>query len=153
MKRLVSLILVIITVSTSFAQKIGGTWKGKLNAGNQKLEIVFHFTRGDGNETTCKMDVPAQGAMGIPVDIRLLTEDSVSLQVDAIRMVYNGKLTGNKISGTFNQHGMSFPLELESGEQEKLNRPQEPQKPYSYKTEEVTFINEKANASLSGTLT
>lgn len=38
MKRLVSLILVIITVSTSFAQKIGGTWKGKLNAGNQKLE-------------------------------------------------------------------------------------------------------------------
>jgi hypothetical protein BACCOPRO_03807 len=153
MKRLVSLILVIITVSTSFAQKIGGTWKGKLNAGNQKLEIVFHFTRGDGNETTCKMDVPAQGAMGIPVDIKSLTEDSVSLQVDAIRMVYNGKLTGNKISGTFNQHGMSFPLELESGEPEKLNRPQEPQKPYNYKTEEVTFVNEKANANLSGTLT
>ena len=45
MKRLVSLILVIITVSTSFAQKIGGTWKGKLNAGNQKLLSQSVFFR------------------------------------------------------------------------------------------------------------
>src|SRR5688572_28135476 len=33
------------------------------------------------------------------------------------------------------------------------NRPQEPSKPYSYYTEEVTFKNSQANVALAGTLT
>ncbi|HMG92511.1 MAG TPA: alpha/beta fold hydrolase [Chryseolinea sp.] len=33
------------------------------------------------------------------------------------------------------------------------NRPQEPSKPYSYYTEDVTFINSQANITLAGTLT
>ena len=50
---------------------------------------------------------------------------------------------------------MSFPLNLskEIAEKEKLVRPQEPAKPYSYYEEEVAFENRKAGITLAGTLT
>lgn len=48
---------------------------------------------------------------------------------------------------------MSFPLDLKPGEVQKPSRPQEPQGPFDYATEEVTFTNDKANVTLSGTLT
>lgn len=41
MKRIALLGLAVMTVAMSYAQGISGTWKGMLNAGNQKLEIVF----------------------------------------------------------------------------------------------------------------
>ncbi len=42
---------------------------------------------------------------------------------------------------------------LTFGQLPKINRPQEPQKPYPYKEEQVTFKNEKDNVKLAGTLT
>lgn len=127
MEKVISLILAVMVVSISYAQAINGTWKGMLNAGNQKLEIVFHFNyQRDGN-STAEMDVPAQGALGIPVNLKYLSTDSVSLEVLALLMAYTGKLTDGTIKGTFNQFGRSFPLDLKPGEAAKPDRPQEPE--------------------------
>ena len=106
---------------------MNGTWKGILNAGNQELEIVFHFNYQENGNSTAKMDVPAQGALDIPVNLKLLTTDSVSLEVLALLMAYTGKLTDGTIKGTFNQFGRSFPLDLKPGEATQPNRPQEPE--------------------------
>ena len=153
MKRIALLGLAVMTVAMSYAQRISGTWKGMLNAGNQKLEIVFHFDPSKDGGGAATMDVPAQSAMGIPVRLNLLSADSVSLDVLALLMEYTGKLNNGVITGTFRQFGVAFPLELKAGDAGKPNRPQDPESPLGYKTEEVTFTNQKAHVSLAGTLT
>ena len=115
--------LAVLMVPISYAQEMNGTWKGILNAGNQELEIVNYQENGN---STAKMDVPAQGALGIPVNLKYLSTDSVSLEVLALLMAYTGKLTDGTIKGTFNQFGRSFPLDLKPGEAAKPDRPQEP---------------------------
>ncbi len=119
--------LAVLMVPISYAQEMNGTWKGILNAGNQELEIVFHFNYQENGNSTAKMDVPAQGALGIPVNLKYLSTDSVSLEVLALLMAYTGKLTDGTIKGTFNQFGRSFPLDLKPGEATQPNRPQEPE--------------------------
>ena len=115
--------LAVLMVPISYAQEMNGTWKGILNAGNQELEIVFHFNYQENGNSTAKMDVPAQGALGIPVNLKYLSTDSVSLEVLALLMAY----TDGTIKGTFNQFGRSFPLDLKPGEAAKPDRPQEPE--------------------------
>ena len=107
----------------------GNDWdlESILNAGNQELEIVFHFNYQENGNSTAKMDVPAQGALGIPVNLKYLSTESVSLEVLALLMAYTGKLTDGTIKGTFNQFGRSFPLDLKPGEAAKPDRPQEPE--------------------------
>lgn len=51
--------LAVLMVPISYAQEMNGTWKGILNAGNQELEIVFHFNYQENGNSTAKMDVPA----------------------------------------------------------------------------------------------
>ena len=46
-----------------------------------------------------------------------------------------------------------MPLNLEKGEAAPLKRPQEPQPPFPYRSEEVTVRNEQAGINLAGTLT
>lgn len=114
MKRIALLGLAVMTVAMSYAQGISGTWKGMLNAGNQKLEIVFHFDPSKDGGGAATMDVPAQSAMGIPVRLNLLSADSVSLDVLALLMEYTGKLNNGVITGTFRQFGVAFLLELKA---------------------------------------
>lgn len=147
-KALLFTIVIMMAVTAAKAQNISGTWKGVLTAGQQELGLVFHFNNDD-----VTMDVPEQGATGIPAEVKLLSNDSVSIEVPAIQMSYSGKLSDGIIKGTFKQFGMSFPLDLKPGEVQKPSRPQEPQGPFDYATEEVTFTNDKANVTLSGTLT
>jgi pimeloyl-ACP methyl ester carboxylesterase len=68
---------------------------------------------------------------------------------------YSGVLKDSAIEGNFTQRGMTFPLNLaraEKKEQQKT-RPQDPQPPFNYRAEEVTFTNKKEGNTLAGTLT
>ncbi|MCL1626105.1 alpha/beta hydrolase family protein [Bacteroides caecicola] len=154
MKNTLLWILVALMYPTiSYAQEITGTWHGKLNAGRQQLEIIFHFGKTDDGKNSCKMDIPEQGARNIPVNLSQLTKSSVSLEIPAINLAYSATLENDTLKGTFKQNGMTLPLNLISGEAKKANRPQEPKEPFDYKTEEVTFTNAADNATLAGTLT
>lgn len=150
---LILLFATLLCSTISYAQGIIGSWHGKLDFGGQEIALSFKFSI-DGNKVPSgKMNIPQQGVKDIPVNISLLTPDSVSLQLPAIGMSYSGKLEQDKIKGTFKQNGITLPLDLEQGNVDKPNRPQEPIPPYPYKTEEVSFTNAKANAVFSGTLT
>ena len=59
----------------------------------------------------------------------------------------------NAFTGIFKQAGHAIPLDLLKGEPQAIKRPQEPAKPYSYYSEEVTFKNKEAGILLAGTLT
>jgi len=128
-----------------------GAWTGKLDLGTAKLTQVFHFEQKDGF-VACTMDSPDQGAKGIGVYKDYLSEDSVALSVQALGMTYRAKLKDGQLDGTFMQNGLRLPLVLKKGELER-RRPQMPAEPYPYQTEEITFVNQADNATLSGTLT
>lgn len=128
-----------------------GTWTGKLNVGATSLTLVLHFEQADGY-VVCTMDSPDQGAKGIGVYKNYLSEDSVSLSVIALGVNYRAKLKDGQLDGAFVQNGLRLPLVLKKGELER-RRPQMPAAPYPYKTEDVTFVNQADNATLSGTLT
>lgn len=63
--------------------------------------------------------------------------------------------TTNQIEGTYTEGGVKLVLSLKKGNPEmaKINRPQEPVKPYPYYEEKVVFENAEAGVKLSETFT
>ncbi|MGM9713262.1 MAG: alpha/beta hydrolase [Prevotella sp.] len=132
-----------ILVTAATAQE--GAWTGKLSIQGIELPLVFHFDA-DG----CTMDSPSQGAKGIKAEKTITADGKIRVAVPTAGISYEGTLDGDTIRGTFKQMGLSLPLNLTPG-QPKHNRPQTPQAPFPYKTEEVTFTND--GFTFHGTLT
>ena len=150
-----SLFLFALFISIgSFGQDITGQWNGVLKVQGTQLRLVFNVTKTD-KDFSSTMDSPDQGAKGIPVTNTTFDNSKIKFEVANARIEYNGELKENEIVGTFKQGGQEFPMNLsrKAIEKEVVKRPQEPTKPYSYYSEDVTFENIKANISLSGTLT
>ena len=161
MKRFLCILLSLITLSTTTGaqrSRLLGSWNGKLEAGGSSLTTTDSLEK----EQYFFMDSPDQGAEGIPGEIALLDNDSVSVTIPMLGAAYQGRLVmtetaegsrpSGEIHGTFSQMGMQFPLNLQMGVP-LLNRPQEPQPPYPYRTEEVTFSSGADGAVMAGTLT
>ena len=155
MKRIYAIFLAIIAfLMVGHAQNTNKSefWSGIMNVGAQKLSIGFEIKSSSDGKYTGTMDVPAQGAMNIPVEITQNNQDSLCITISALRATYVGrKVSSESIEGRFFQNGMNFPLYLKPGKVE-LKRPQTPEPPYPYATEEVVFRNEAEGATLSGTL-
>ena len=128
-----------------------GAWSGKLNVGAMSLTLVLHLEQADGY-VKVSLDSPDQGAKGIPAFKEYLSDDSLAVKVEMIGMTYRARLKEGQLDGTFSQNGFSTKLVLARGVAE-VKRPQMPQSPYPYTTEEVTFRNEKDGATLACTLT
>ena len=153
MKRKIHIvILLLFAVQTSFAQ-IEGYWKGKLNLGVTELELGFDIQAVE-NGYSATLDIPAQGAKGLPVDETVFHDNRLQMTLSALGASYSGALKDRSIEGEFEQRGMTFPLNLVKGEKETLQaRPQDPKPPFNYLAEEVSFVNEKDGNTLTGTLT
>ncbi len=134
--------------------QIEGYWKGEMNVGVQKLETAFDIKAVE-NGYAATFDVPAQGAYDIPVDETIFQDGHLQLAMSAMGARYLGTLKDNVIEGEFTQNGMTFTLNLARSEmkEQKKTRPQDPQPPFKYQIEEVTFVNEKEGNKLAGTLT
>ena len=150
---LLIVLFTILTASTAMAQ-IEGYWKGEMNVGVQKLETAFDIKAIE-NGYASTFDVPAQGAYDIPVDETIFQDGHLQLAMSAMGARYLGTLKDNVIEGEFTQNGMTFTLNLARSEmkEQKKTRPQDPQPPFKYQIEEVTFVNEKEGNKLAGTLT
>ena len=128
-------------------------WQGEVTIGANKLKIGFNINSLPNGKQTCTMDVPEQGAKGIPVEVLKNDNDSLNISIATLNAAYKGcKISKENIEGIFSQNGASFPLKLNPGTAE-LERPQTPLPPFAYTTKEVTFRNEADGAQLSGTLT
>ena len=143
MKRILTFFAAIVLLALD-ANAQTGTWSGKLDVQGTKLSLVFHLD--DDNPT---MDSPDQGAKGIPIQIERKSFGGITIKVPSLGASYEGIYMVQQIVGTFKQAGMSLPLTLTPGE-DKPKRPQTPQGPFPYATEEVTFLN--GDVALNGTL-
>jgi pimeloyl-ACP methyl ester carboxylesterase len=156
MKKTILLLTIILTSLASQAQvqpttALIGSWSGKLKVGPVSLTLVLHLEQADGY-VTVTLDSPDQGAKGIGAFKEFLSDDSIAIKIETLGVTYRARLKDDKLDGTFSQNGISLPLVLTRGVPE-MKRPQRPQPPYPYETEEVTFRNEKDSATLAGTLT
>ncbi|MBR4977851.1 MAG: alpha/beta hydrolase [Bacteroidales bacterium] len=144
MKRKLLIIVIMWLFAMSAANAQTGTWSGKLDVQGIKLSLVFHL-----DEENPTADSPDQGAKGIPIQVERKAFGGITIKIPSLGASYEGIYTIQKIAGTFRQAGLSLPLTLIPGE-DKPNRPQTPQGPFPYTTEEVTFMN--GNIPLNGTL-
>ena len=149
-RRIAGVLLLLLLSVTSYgatAGNIEGTWHGTLKLNAMKLSIVMHFS-----DNACTLDSPDQGAKGIKGEVREITAEKVDVTFPTLNATYTGMLKDGKIEGTFTQMGYKLPLVLEEGQPVRI-RPQTPQPPFPYQTEEVSFVNTEDSASLAGTLT
>ena len=138
-----------------YGQEIAGQWNGALKVQGTQLRLVFTIKKTESGFSST-MDSPDQGAKGIPTTSTNFENSILKITIANAKIEYEGTLgKDNSIVGTFKQGGQSFPMNLskEVIEKEKLKRPQEPTKPYSYYSEDLVFENKKAGIQLAGTLT
>lgn len=154
MKKYCLSLLLFIAAQSAIAQKeFEGAWSGVLKIQTMELGLVFNI-RDNNGKLEATMDSPNQGAKGIPVKSVSTNKDSIYIEMPEIQLVYKGALLDpDHIKGSFTQRGQSFDLDLSKTLTLKSNRPQEPQPPFPYQEEKVSFDNKPAGIQLSGTLT
>ncbi len=155
MKTIATLLVTFFVSIALNAQEIIGQWNGVLKVQGTQLRLAFNISKSD-NGLITTMDSPDQGAKDIPVTSTSFENSVLKIAIVNAKIEFEGTLGKDGIiTGTFKQNGQSFPMNLskEKIEKQKIVRPQEPIKPYSYYDEEITFENKKAGIVLAGTLT
>ena len=72
------------------AQEAIGDWQGTLDAGGQKLRLVFHVAQGPDGKLTGTIDSLDQGAFGIPLGDVVLESDRLTIAVPPVSGSYAG---------------------------------------------------------------
>lgn len=155
MKQITLILFSVLSFLFATAQPSAqGTWEGKLNAGAVSLRLVFHV-RQEGNQFKATMDSPDQGAAGIEVTKVELKEDTLLMEVGSIGGKAIGKLVNDSsFVGKWSQGVASLPLELKKvAAPSVLRRPQTPQPPFSYQSEDVIYKNKNNSIQYGATLT
>jgi len=88
-----------------------GHWRGTLDAGTAKLDLILHVVRKDGT-LTATLDSPDQGATGLAVDSITVSDKSLRFEMKSLGADYEGVFSsdGSQIEGEFRQQGQRFPL-------------------------------------------
>jgi len=152
------LTLLVLFASVSFAQTqkgIDGNWLGAVDVSGVKLRLAFKVTRND-EKYTAKFDSIDQGALDLDVESVIQEADSVKFIAPKMGLTYEGKLNeaGDEITGSLKQGAAVLPLVLKRvTDLPRIGRAQDPQKPFPYIEEEVSYRNDKDNIKLAGTLT
>ena len=141
---------------SNFSQNIIGDWGGKIKIQGIQLRIVFHISK-DTVLYNATLDSPDQGAFDLPVDSIFFNDENLKMVMTKLGAQYTGTYNSeqDEIKGHFMQMGQSFELNLNRTtiNEEKKKRYQEPEEPYPYVSEKITFENKTADITLAGTLT
>jgi pimeloyl-ACP methyl ester carboxylesterase len=138
------------------AQSITGSWRGTLALGAQKLKIVFHIKTDSVSAYRSSFDSPDQAAFGIPCSETSVKKDSLEIQIHIINGGYRGKWNGkDSISGYYFQNGRNFPAGLSrTADTAAVHiRPQTPELPFPYNSEDLEYDGITSGIHYSGTLT
>jgi pimeloyl-ACP methyl ester carboxylesterase len=142
--------------NTAAPPNIAGKWLGTVTFGDVHLRIAFEVAQAQAGGYTGSMRSIDQNALPYPMSAVKLNGDSVRLEMDIIRSVYEGKFAAdsNTIEGNWLQYGTTTPLVMKRVDQfPEIIRPQTPRKPYPYREEDVAYENPAAQVHIAGTLT
>lgn len=145
--------LLLISTIANAQESFTGVWTGKIQAFN--LTVVLNISEKDG-KLSATMDSPDQGVKGIACDQISVSGNTITVSISVAGANFIGTLSADKktITGKFNQGGGSFDLVLgKDGIPAAKPKPQTPQPPFSYHSEEVEYDNHDKTVHLAGTLT
>lgn len=152
-------LLVLVTIlqlgAAAQKSKFNGTWQGILDVGNgTELRIVFHVTEDGKGGAITTADSPDQSAYGFACDSTVIGQGRIFIGMKILNASFNGTLKNDSIiTGTFIQQ-IEIPLELKkSAGSARNNRPQTPQPPFSYRSEDVIYQNADKSLQYGATIT
>ncbi|MEO5946854.1 MAG: alpha/beta hydrolase [Chitinophagaceae bacterium] len=156
-KYIVIVVILFLRSTSGFSQlaKFTGSWFGTLNVGID-LRIVFHITQNENGILTVTADSPDQAAFGLKCDTTFISNDTITIEMKNMQASFTGKLTNDSvITGKFVQKA-GIPLTLiKKKDPASLikKRPQTPQAPFTYKSEDITYINKDGSINFGATVT
>lgn len=144
------------TAATAAIDPAAGHWEGSLAIPGMPLGVAIDLAR-DGGQWGGTIDIPAQGARGLPLEAVTVRGDSVSFRIARVpgEPTFRGALADSagtqRLAGTFSQSGQRFPLAFGRGPAAQLRRPQDPRPPLPYRSEDVAY--DSGAVRLAATLT
>lgn len=150
------LILLFATFAPAQSKSIVGNWLGILEIQGFKIRLQVKVTATPDGKLKATFDSLDQGATDLPVETVTFEANTFRFNAPNYSLSYEGKLSvdGNEIAGEFKQGSNPFPLTFKRVDKPTiLSKPQDPQKPYPYAEEEVTYENTVDKVKLAGTLT
>jgi alpha/beta superfamily hydrolase len=135
------------------SKKFVGNWEGKLNVGIE-LRIVIHI-KANGDSVSSTLDSPDQNAFGFVANKTTITGNELYFEIRNLNASFTGKIENDSIiSGIFKQNA-DFELTLK-----KTNtlaapprRPQTPQPPFPYRSEDIEYDNANKDLHYGATIT
>jgi len=151
---------ILISADLAFSAQLNtssivGNWMSRPG----QFKVVFRVLRNEDGKFIAYTDIPDQEAWSMPTDFTSSNSKNVKFDMYNIRCIYEGKISedGRTIDGEFGgPDGGRMPLVLDRVNNPPVRtskRPQEPQKPYPYQEEIVSFENRLDKITLAGTLT
>lgn len=101
--------------------EIEGFWQGAIEVPGQPIPFSIEFTGGEGS-----LSIPLQGVENYPLSTVKFDDPEVAFDANlqGERLVFEGELNAEKITGTMTQRNQKFPFELERGEKEQAADPE-----------------------------
>jgi alpha-beta hydrolase superfamily lysophospholipase len=134
-----------------------GTWEGSLAAGAVELRIVLQLARDERGLLRGHMKSPDQTPLEFAVTrTDVLGEGRLRIAIGTLGASFEAALAedGAELAGDFLQGAAKLPLTLiKVAAESVVRRPQTPQPPFPYRSEEVGYRNEADDVTLAGTLT
>ena len=137
-----------------------GIWQGGIQVTPTTELIAYFDLQGTTPALTGTISVPQQSTKSFALNRVVVRHDSLLLAADVLRARFAGRFSadGQQVAGTWVQNGTTFPVTLRrSSAKAKAatapRRPQTPQAPFPYRSQDLTFPNKKAGFDLAGTLT
>ena len=113
-------LLAALLLTPALAQAAGGdaagTWVGAIEIPGAPLGV--QVTLAEGEPWTGTIDIPAQGAVGIPLEPVSVDAAGVTFVIAGVpgQATFQGAVDGDTLSGSFTQAGQAFPFTLERAE-------------------------------------
>jgi hypothetical protein len=112
MKKITTLIILLLAVVAISAQDISGTWTGAMEIPQGQIRFNFNISQTDDGYIST-MDSPDQNALGLAVDTTIFKKPELTIKAAQWNIEYVGKLQDDtNIKGTFTQHGQALELNL-----------------------------------------
>lgn len=153
MKRFQFLSCFLLFSILGWAQDVSGDWYGALKVSGMEIQQIFHFIETE-QGWTGTLDIPQQGAKGLPIQEVTLNKDSLWLKIPDLGVTYSARWEkeSTQLKGVFRQHGFEIPLDLTREKPDGPQRPQTPKPPFPYQEEEIVFHNTSEDINLAGSL-
>ena len=157
MRRLILYSVFLFVAGGLAAQGISGYWEGKIGITKKDSLTVGLQLEFRADTLYAELDSPDQYFTGQPVSELRFVDSVISFRVPDFKLSYEGRLSpdNQRFTGTCSQYGKTFDCVLSQGAQRKFfPRPQTPAPPYTYRMEEVNFLDRSGKKPLIyGTLT